>query len=280
MSLVATSDPVSASATPKSSQAAGYELTFGVRSAGLAELPSDGRASQAALTQAASAVGGLISRAGAVAPQVVVASSLVAWGGWYDILEPSCTLRVHSTSADAVVAASSIARSEGAVLVTTCPGSTRTIDLSFVGGGSVGDLPFLRRFWTAARWTSNGALTGFTPLRRRQTDGLRVVDLDSSWGDAGEPLSWLRAAAHRVGVRVSMRTRLLAASTVGSPLPRDGVHSDFPLPTAVPLTRRCRPCRGHSVHEHRLRSVRSHTGVAARSSSSVFDGVPLPGGSA
>lgn len=280
MSLVVTSDPVSAFESPKSSQTTASELTFGVRSAGLAELPTDARGSLAALVQAASAVGALISRAGAFGPDVVVTSSLVAWGGWYDVLEPSCTLRVRATGEDAVAVASAIAPSEGEVLITSSPGAARTIDLTFLDGHSVGDLSFLRRFWTAGRWASNGALTGFTPLRRREADGLRFVDIASSWEDADEPVSWLRVAARRVGVRVSMRTRLLAASTVGAPLPLDGAHSEFPIRPVARLARTRRACRSHSVHEHQRHTVRGYTGVAALSSFPVLDGAPLPGGSA
>lgn len=204
-----------------------YEITFSPFDADRVGNLGNGIAPKETLAGAAAVVGQLITSIGA---SDIITSSLVAWGGWGALIVPSCTLRVRAAKDQALEVASVLAKTQGQILVTASPGTVRALDVVFKDGHSVGDPVFLGRFWADCQWQSRNALSGFTALRRRQADAIRIIDLDSSWPALPETCRWVLVAARSAGAYVLVEERLLATTTVGVPRSPE-------LPGAEPLRR-------------------------------------------
>lgn len=153
-----------------------------------------------------------------------VLSTVTAFGAYADCLTPTCVLRLLTTPdrAIAIAAGIGLATHQEQVIVSASNGrSHRALDVVFLDGRSTGDPASLASLWKACRAVAKGRITGAFPIRLRQHDGLRILDLDDEWPSSEEAREWVSAAAWQHRRRVVVRERRSACTVVENDWTRD-----------------------------------------------------------
>lgn len=159
-----------------------------------------------------------------VVPGVRVLSTLTAFGAYADCLTPTCVLRLLTTPdrAIAVAAGIGLAAHQQQVIVSSSSGhGHRALDVLFLDGRSTSDAPTLGAFWSGCRARAKGRVSGAFPVRIRQYDGLRILDLDDEWPASGEAREWVASAAWQLRRRVVVRERRSGIAVVENDWFRD-----------------------------------------------------------
>ena len=155
---------------------------------------------------------------------VCVLSTLTAFGAYADCLTPTCVLRLLTTPdrAIAIAAGIGLAAHQEQVIVSASNGrSHRALDVVFLDGRSTGDPASLAPFWKGCRAVAKGRITGAFPVRLRQHDGLRILDLNNEWPSSEEAREWVSAAAWQHRRKVVVRERRSAFTVVCNDWSRD-----------------------------------------------------------
>lgn len=185
----------------------------------------------ATLFRTAAVAGPLARSVVNLVPGVRQVSSFVAYGAWLDELTPAFTLRLLTTRDRAVAVASALglAAIQDEVLVTSSSAGRRVsgIEVLFLDSMSVREIESLHQFWSACRTVSSGKLTGFSPVRLRSREGIRILDLDSKWGSVSEAAQWVESAGVRLARRVAVSQRCSSALVVDNDWSRDVLGEAF-----------------------------------------------------
>lgn len=148
---------------------------------------------------------------------VRVLSTLTAFGAYADYLTPTCVLRLLTTPdrAIAIAAGIGLAAHQQQVIVSSSSGhGCHGLDVVFLGGPATGDAQTLGAFWKSCRARAKGRVSGAFPIRVRQHDGIRILDLDSEWPSPADAREWVSAAAWQLRRRVVVRERRAACTVV------------------------------------------------------------------
>ncbi len=151
-----------------------------------------------------------------VVPGIRILSTLAAFGAYADALTPACVLRLFTTPDRALAVACGIglAAHQQQVVVSSAGRSHRAIDVVFLDGRSTSDPTSLAPFWKSCRAVAKGRITGAFPIRLREHDGLRILDLDNEWPSSEEAREWVSAAAWQHRRKVVVRERRSALTVV------------------------------------------------------------------
>lgn len=214
-------DDPSASRIPASSpQLATYDVVFDLQRAPTAEA----NAVRPTLALTAQVAAPLAMEVANVVPGVRILSTLTAFGAYADCLTPTCVLRLLTTPNRAIAVAAGIglaAHQQQVIVSASSRHGYRALDVVFLDGRSTSDAATLAAFWKSCRARAKGRVSGAFPIRLRQHDGLRILDLDDEWPSSAEAREWVFAAAGQLRVGVIVRERRSAFTVVGNDWSRD-----------------------------------------------------------
>ncbi len=209
----ANDDPNASPNRASSPQLATYDVVFDLQPGPTAE----GNAVGPTLALTAQVAAPLAIEVANVVPGVGVLSTLTAFGAYADCLTPTCVLRLLTTPDRAIAVACGIglAAHQQQVIVSAAHGhGHRALDVVFLDGLSTSNPTSLTTFWRSCRAAAKGRISGAFPVRLRQHDGLRILDLDNEWPSTVEAREWVSTAAWRLRRRVVVRERRSACTVV------------------------------------------------------------------
>ncbi len=206
-------DPYASPSRAISPQLATYDVVFDLQPDPTAEA----RAVGPTLALTAQVAAPLAIDVAKVVPGVRVLSTLTAFGAYADCLTPTCVLRLLTTPdrAIAVAAGIGLAAHQEQVIVSSPNGhGHHAVDVVFLDGLSTSDAATLGAFWKSCRARAKGRVSGAFPIRLRQHDGIRILDVDNEWPASAEAREWVSAAAWQLRRRVVVRERRSAVTVV------------------------------------------------------------------
>lgn len=216
----ANDDPDATPSRTSSAQIATYDVVFDLQP----DPTAAANAVRPTLALTAQVAAPLAIEVANAVPGVRVLSTLTAFGAYADCLTPTCVLRLVTTldRAIAIAAGIGLAAHQEQVIVSASNGrSHRALDVVILDGRSTGDPASLAPFWKGCRAVAKGRITGAFPVRLRQHDGLRILDLDNEWPSSEEAREWVSAAAWQHRRKVVVRERRSAFTVVCNDWSRD-----------------------------------------------------------